>query len=166
MCCEKPCAADLDWTLCPISFLTANHLRRVFMARVAPLNNLETPMATLKIYAADGVDDPARCIIALVDDGQDLLKSTKLMTPAVAGANAKALKFKGPSDEWSIDKESGSSTVHFKPIADTPFEIFNKLKIVQSALRDADIVWDPPELNPAAETADQDTTPTQGIDGS
>ena len=88
------------------------------------------------------------------------------MTPAVAGANAKALKFKGPSGEWSIDKEPDSSVVYFKPIADTPFEIFTELKNVQSALRDADIVWDPPELNPAAETTDQDTTPTQGIDGS
>ena len=123
-------------------------------------------MATLRVFAADGVDEPARCIIALVDDGQDLLKSIKLMTPAVAGANAKALKFKGPSGEWSLDKELGSNVVHFKPIADTPFEIFNELKSVQSALRDADIVWDPPELNPAAETTVQDTTPTQGIDGS
>lgn len=123
-------------------------------------------MATLKIFAADGVDDPARCIIALVDDGQDLLKSTKLITPAVAGANAKALKFKGPSGEWSIDKEPDSNVVYFKPIADTPFEIFDELKSVLSALKDADIIWDPPELNPAAETTDQDTTPTQGIDGS
>ena len=43
-------------------------------------------MATLTIFAADGVDDEARCTIALIDDGQDLLKSIKLMTPSVAGA--------------------------------------------------------------------------------
>ena len=123
-------------------------------------------MATLKIFAVDGVDDAARCTIALFDDDEDLLKSIKPMTPAVAGANAKALKFKGPSGEWSNDKKLGSNVVLFKPIADTPFEIFTELKNVQSALRDVDIVWDPPELNPAAETTDQDTTPTQGIDGS
>ena len=123
-------------------------------------------MATLKIFTADGPGDQARCFIALVDDSQDLLKSIKPTTPAVAGANAKALKFKGPSGEWLIDKELGDNVVHFKPIADTPFEIFTELKDVQSALRNADIVWDPPELNPAAETTDQDTTPTQGIDGS
>lgn len=123
-------------------------------------------MATLTIFAVDGVDDAARCAIALTDDGQDLLKSIKPMTPAVAGANAKALKFKGPSGEWVINKELGGNVVDFKPIADTSFEIFTELKNVQSALRNADIVWDPPELNPAAEAADQDTTPTQGIDGS
>lgn len=123
-------------------------------------------MATLTIFAADGVDDAARCTIALIDDGQDLLKSIKLMTPAVAGANAKALKFKGPSGEWVIDKELDGNVAEFKPIADTSFEIFTELKNVQSALRNADIVWNPPELNPAAEATDQDTTPTQGIDGS
>lgn len=123
-------------------------------------------MATLRIFAAEGIDGPENCIIALIDGGQDLLKSTKLMTPPVAGANAKALKFKGPFDEWSIDKELDSHVVHFKPVTDTPFEIFTELKNVQSALRNADIVWDPPALNPAAETTEQDTTPTQGIDGS
>ena len=123
-------------------------------------------MTTLTIFAADGVDDAERCTIALIHDGQDLLKSIKLMTPAVAGANAKALKFKGPSGEWVIDKELDGNVVEFKPIADTSFEIFTELKNVQSALRNADIVWNPPELNPAAEATDQDTTPTQGIDGS
>ncbi len=123
-------------------------------------------MATLRIFATDGVDDAARCTIALIDDGLDLLKSIKPMTPAVAGANAKALKFKGPYGEWVFDKELGSKVFHFKPIADTPFEIFTELKNVQSALKDADIVWDPLSLNPAAETTEQDTTPTQGIDGS
>ncbi len=123
-------------------------------------------MATLTIFAADGVDDAARCTIALIDGGQDLLKSIKLMTPAVAGANAKALKFKGPSGEWVIDKELDGNVVEFKPIADTSFEIFTELKNVQSTLRNADIVWNPPELNPAAVAMDQDTTPTQGIDGS
>ena len=123
-------------------------------------------MATLRIFAVDSVDDAARCTIALSNDGKDLLKSIKLMTPAIAGANAKALKFKGPSGEWVIDKETDSNVVDFKPIADTSFEIFTELKNIQSALRNADIVWAPPELNPAAEVTDQDTTPTQGIDGS
>lgn len=127
---------------------------------------METQMATLTIFAADGVDDAARCTIALIDNEQDLLKSIKPMTPADAGANAKALKFKGPSGEWVLDKEFGSNVFHFKPIADTPFEIFTELKNVQSALKNAEIVWDPSSLNPAAETTDQDTTPTQGIDGS
>ena len=121
-------------------------------------------MATLRIFAAAEIDDEARCIITLIDNGKDLLKSTKPLTPAVAAATAKVLKFKGPFGGWKIDKVPGEA--HFELIADTPFEIFTDLKIVQSALKDAEIVWDPPTLNPAAETTDQDTTPTQGIDGS
>ena len=122
-------------------------------------------MATLKIFAAAGIEDEERCILALADDdGNDLLKSIKPLTPAVAAATAKVLKFKGPFDGWKIDKESGEA--HFEPIADTPFEIFTDRKTVQSALNGADIEWDPPELDPAADVKEQDTTPAKPIDGS
>ncbi len=104
-------------------------------------------MATLTIFAAAGVDGAVRCTIALIEDDQDLLKSIRPMTPAVAGANAKALKFKGPSGEWVTNKEPGSNVVDFKPIADTAFEIFTDLENVQTALRNADIVWDPTEAD-------------------
>ena len=120
----------------------------------------------MKIFAAAGIDGEENCILVLIDDdnGEDLLKSTKPLTPAVADDAAKTLKFKGPYDGWKIDKESGEA--HFELIADTPFKIFTDLKTVQSALEGVDIEWDPLELDPAADVKEQDTTPAKPIDGS
>ena len=66
-CCEKRCAADLDQAFCPVSFLAVNRLQRTGYRLVVPLQTTwRRPMATLTIFAADGVDDEARCTIALI----------------------------------------------------------------------------------------------------
>jgi len=124
-------------------------------------------MAILTIFAADGVKEEKRCVIRLTDDeGQDLLKSEDFMTPAIARANAQCLKNQGPTGKWeTIDK----NIFRFKPISDTVFQVFTEIEKIKNTLKqikDKSILWNPPELNPAAGAAKRDTTPGQGKDGS
>ena len=132
-------------------------------------------MGTIKIFAEERIDDEARCIVVLMDKGSDLLKSLKPVTPPSAAAIAKVLKFQGPvagfADEpsetdWFTEKEGENTVIHFGPIADTSFEIFSSLEKIQETLKDSKIEWDPIELDPSSEIKEEDTTDTQGIDGS
>lgn len=132
-------------------------------------------MATIKIFAVDGIEDGARCIVALTDEGFDLLKSIQPVTAPIAAATAKILKFRGavaplsdkPSEsDWFTEKQGEDAVLRFGPVVETSFETFSTLEMIQSALKDARIEWDPPELDPSADVKKEDTTKTQGIDGS
>jgi len=76
------------------------------------------------------------------------------------------LKFKGSTGVWEVGEKTEGSTARFALTPGISFQFFSGLEEIQSALPDASIVWDPPDLNPTAGTADQDTTPTQGLPGS
>ena len=150
-------------------------------------------MSLLKITKVS--DAGERCWgVVLLDDGENpVLRSAKGVSKGDVTSMAKTLKFEGPGapvseagkadpvqPTWVIEKTDQGWAVRFTPVASTYFDLLLKpeaaaeppkvaveaLVAVKRCLADVEVVWDPPEADPAYEDKVTDETEIEGLPGS
>ena len=128
------------------------------------------------------------------DEGEHILRTVTPLAKGETLSIAKALKHKGPDaplleegspkepskPAWIPEKADGESLIRFTLVPATSFDLLLKLEggggaeqniaksveVVKSALRKAEIKWNPPEADPAYKEKESDATETIGHPGS
>ena len=132
-------------------------------------------------------DSGERCwgVRLLDEEGVVVVESTAPLTKAAANGYAKALKHGDggaatindePADESHgavASTDGGGVTVKFAMVDETTFRLCGppggdgqSLEVIQDWFVDAEIIWDPPEEDPAHRAKDSDHTVTKGLPGS
>lgn len=132
--------------------------------------------------------------VSLTDDSDNLvLRNTTPLAKGIALSTAKTLKHKGSDapliwesegnpdrPAWVVEKASDGWLIKFTLVSQTSFDlqlkpedeagdekaVENALEIVKINLTKAEIVWNPPEADPAYGEKESDETTTQGHPGS
>ncbi len=133
--------------------------------------------------------------VSLIDDqGVAILRNTTGLTKGTARTTAKALKQKGPdapffdtnSEEtldvpaWIAEKTGEDWRLRFTLVSETLFDLLLKpedgtgdakivevsLVSVKNNLAKAEIMWNPPNADPAYKEKESDETTTEGLAGS
>ena len=128
------------------------------------------------------------------DEGEHILRTVTPLAKGETLSIAKALKHKGPDaplleegnpeepsePAWIPEKADGEWSIRFTLVTATSFDLLLKpedgggaeqniakaVEVVKSALRKAEIKWNPPEADPAYKEKESDETVTTGIPGS
>ena len=134
-------------------------------------------MSLLQIKKVLGHGDLSWGVVLIDDGGNGLLRSLKGVKKHDAESMAERLKTEGakaPVSEigmeqarqptWIIEKSAQGWLVRFTPVTETLFDLFLKpeaaaeppkfavelVESVKECLRDAELVWEPPEAEPAS----------------
>lgn len=126
-------------------------------------------MPVIKIREAHKKGELRWCIDLLDNDSRIVLQSAEPLSRGQALAGAKALKHKGRtsgiqvSEELEVKFDLINDTKFRTPDGDTCAENTDAIKVL---LAEVEIVWEPPEADPAHKEKQDDRTLTKGIPGS
>lgn len=126
-------------------------------------------MPVIKIREAHKKGELRWCIDLIDNDSRIVLQSTEPLPKGQALAGAKALKHKGRTSGIQVSEEL---EVKFDLINDTKFRTLGgdtcaeNPDAIKVLLAEAEIVWEPPEADPAHKEKQDDRTLTKGIPGS
>ena len=147
-------------------------------------------MSLLKITKVSDAGEKCWGVELLDETGATLLKSQRGARKDEITSIAKALKFEGPQSPivvdgvgkaeepaWVLEKVDEGWLLRFTPVESTAFDLVVKpgespteaeaaVKGAKDCLAHADIVWNPPEADPAYDEKVTDETEIVGIPGS
>ena len=150
-------------------------------------------MSLLKITKVSNAGELCWGVVLQNDDENLILRSAKGVRKGEVTSMAKALRFEGPEAPvsevgkedavgpmWIVEKTDEGWAVRFTPVSATLFDLLLKpeeaagpSKVAEEAVETAkeclakvNVVWDPPEADPAYEEKVTDETEIEGLPGS